>query len=121
MRDYSRWRSEDAHRNALNAHCYWRLRREGRGVADATAMLARLSVAEKNALLFQRGVNFNDLPNWQKRGTGLYRETYAKETRNPRMGVTVLAERRRIKLDSGPPMKDACDAFIVSLLEDVGR
>ena len=24
--DYFRWRSEDAHRNALNAHCYWKLR-----------------------------------------------------------------------------------------------
>jgi tRNA(His) 5'-end guanylyltransferase len=27
--DYFRWRHEDAHRNALNAHCYWRLRSEG--------------------------------------------------------------------------------------------
>ena len=24
--DYFRWRSEDAHRNALNGHCYWMLR-----------------------------------------------------------------------------------------------
>ena len=28
--DYFRWRSEDAHRNALNAHCYWVLRQAGR-------------------------------------------------------------------------------------------
>ena len=27
--DYLRWRHEDAHRNALNAHCYWYLRKEG--------------------------------------------------------------------------------------------
>lgn len=27
--DYFRWRNEDAHRNALNAHCYWALRKEG--------------------------------------------------------------------------------------------
>ena len=26
--DYFRWRNEDAHRNALNAHCYWMLRKE---------------------------------------------------------------------------------------------
>jgi len=25
--DYFRWRNEDAHRNALNAHCYWLLRK----------------------------------------------------------------------------------------------
>ena len=29
VRDYFSWRQEDAHRNSLNAHCYWLLRREG--------------------------------------------------------------------------------------------
>ncbi|NNB98583.1 guanylyltransferase [Corallococcus exiguus] len=121
VRDYFRWRNEDAVRNALNAHCYWSLRREGKNVAEATSMLTRLSVAEKNELLFQRGVNFNDVPSWQKRGTGLYRETYAKEARDPRTGETVLAERRRIKVDYELPMKDAYGAFILSLLEGVER
>ncbi|WP_375761210.1 hypothetical protein [Corallococcus exercitus] len=78
-------------------------------------------MAQKNELLFQRGVNFNDLPNWQKRGTGLYRETYAKEARDPRTGETVLAECRRLKVDYELPMKDAYDAFILSLLEGVER
>ncbi|MCP4093807.1 MAG: guanylyltransferase, partial [Planctomycetes bacterium] len=32
--DYFRWRNEDAHRNALNAHCYWALRRQGSGVRN---------------------------------------------------------------------------------------
>lgn len=27
--DYFRWRQEDAHRNSLNSHCYWALRKEG--------------------------------------------------------------------------------------------
>src|ERR1700736_5479120 len=30
--DYFRWRSEDAHRNALNAHCYWLQRKQGKSV-----------------------------------------------------------------------------------------
>ena len=29
VRDYFLWRQEDAHRNALNAHCYWLLRKQG--------------------------------------------------------------------------------------------
>jgi len=37
--DYFRWRNEDAHRNALNAHCYWLLRKQGKGVGEATAAL----------------------------------------------------------------------------------
>ncbi|MCY1042510.1 guanylyltransferase [Corallococcus sp. bb12-1] len=117
VRDYFRWRNEDAHRNALNAHGYWSLRREGKDAAEATNAMLRLSVAQKNELLFQRGINFNELPNWQKRGTGLYWETYAKEAHNPRTGEPVFAERRRIKVDYELPMKDAYSAFVLSLLK----
>ena len=70
--DYFRWRNEDAHRNSLNAHSYWQLRKKGQNVAEATAAMQGLSVAQKNELLFQSGINFNDLPSWQKRGTGSY-------------------------------------------------
>jgi tRNA(His) 5'-end guanylyltransferase len=46
VRDYFRWRSEDAHRNALNAHCYWLQRKQGVGVAKATDKLKGMSVAD---------------------------------------------------------------------------
>lgn len=29
VKDYFSWRQEDAHRNSLNAHCYWMLRKKG--------------------------------------------------------------------------------------------
>src|SRR5438477_13161918 len=41
--DYFRWRNEDAHRNALNAHGYWLLRNKGQTVGDATAAMKGLS------------------------------------------------------------------------------
>ena len=81
--DYFRWRNEDAHRNALNAHCYWCLRKDGLSVEKATTSLERVSVAEKNEMLFQHGINFNDLPSWQKRGIGIYWEEYDKPSENP--------------------------------------
>ena len=28
----------------------------------------------KNELLFQKGINYNDLPGWQKKGVGVYCE-----------------------------------------------
>jgi len=62
--DYFHWRNEDAHRNALNSHCFWTLRKQGQLVSQATQALIKLSVAAKNELLFQNGINFNDLPNW---------------------------------------------------------
>ncbi len=90
MIDYFRWRNEDAHRNALSAHCYRLLRKTGEMPGAASDALLRLSTANKNELLFQHGVNFNDLPAWQKRGVGLYWEDYEKERHNPVTGERTL-------------------------------
>ena len=68
--DYFRWRQEDAHRNALSGHCYWLLRKQGQSVNEATNALSGMSTAEKNELLWQAGINFNELPAWQRRGMG---------------------------------------------------
>jgi tRNA(His) guanylyltransferase len=86
VRDYFRWRQEDAHRNALSAHCYWMLRGRGLGVAEATTELRGMGVAEKNELLFQHGLNFNDLPSWQKRGVGLLWENFQRSCRRSQGG-----------------------------------
>ncbi len=121
VRDYFRWRNEDANRNALNAQCYWSLRKQGNDVADATNLMLRLSVAEKNELLFRQGINFNDLPNWQKRGVGVYWEPYQKTAVNPKTGETVLAARRRIKCDYELPMKEEYSAFILRMVSAEAR
>jgi tRNA(His) 5'-end guanylyltransferase len=110
--DYFRWRSEDAHRNALNAHCYWLLRGQGQDAAGATAALRGLSAAGKNELLFQNGINFNTLPAWQKRGAGLYWESYERTGKNPLTGEQVTARRRRLRLEQELPARDAYSAFL---------
>jgi tRNA(His) guanylyltransferase len=110
--DYFRWRSEDAGRNALNAWCYWTLRKEGLTQTAATAKLVGLSIAQKNELLFERGINFNDVPAWQKRGVGLYWEEYNKPATNPVTGAEVVAQRRRLRKDLELPMKDAYSEFV---------
>ncbi|MBP0018631.1 MAG: guanylyltransferase [Cyanobacteria bacterium SBLK] len=114
--NYFRWRNEDASRNALNSHCYWSLRKEGKDVREATHFLEGLSVANKNELLFQRGVNFHDLPHWQKRGVGLYWEDYQKPGQNPVTGIKVMTTRKRIRKDFELPMKDAYSQFIRDLI-----
>lgn len=116
--DYFRWRSEDAHRNALNAHCYWLLRKQGQSVGEATAALKGLSVSAKNELLFQHGSNFNDLPLWQRRGVGLYGEDYEKEAENPRTGQKVAARRKRIRQNLELPMKDEYSGYLRKLIAE---
>jgi tRNA(His) 5'-end guanylyltransferase len=115
--DYFRWRSEDAHRNALNAHCYWALRKEGMSVQEATNHLVGMSVADKNELLFQHGIHFNELPNWQKRGTGVYWEAYEKQAWNPKTKEKVVATRRRLRVDYELPMRDEYSDFVRRFLE----
>ncbi|MFN8495872.1 MAG: tRNA(His) guanylyltransferase Thg1 family protein [Caldilineaceae bacterium] len=114
--DYFRWRQEDAHRNALNSHCYWLLRKQGQSVAAATRALEGRSVAEKNELLFQHGINFNDLPRWQKRGVGLFWETYEKPAVNLLTGEAVVAQRRRLKVEWELPMREEYETFLGSLV-----
>ena len=114
--DYFRWRNEDAHRNALSAHCYWLLREDGLAARVAAAWLEGKSVAEKNEFLFRRGVNFNDLPSWQKRGCGLVWETYEKRGLNPVTGEEELATRRRVRRELELPMKDQYSEWIEGLL-----
>ena len=110
--DYFRWRQEDATRNALNAHCYWLLRKEGKSVSDATNSLLGLSVSQKNELLFKRGVNFGRVSNWQKRGVGVYWEQYEKEGFNPKTGKATKAMRQRLNVDLELPMKGQYEEFI---------
>lgn len=82
----------------------------------ATRFLEHKSIAEKNELLFQNGINFNEIPLWQKRGTGLYWEEYEKDGTNKVTGEKVTATRRRINVDYELPMRDDFSKFIASFL-----
>jgi len=117
--DYFRWRIEDAHRNALNAHCYWILRKEGRSSREATSAIKGISVSEKNELLFQRGINFNDIPNWQKRGFGVYWKSYEKVGYNPKTGESVATQRNKLHIEFELPKKDEYSEFIQNMIESI--
>jgi len=115
--DYFRWRAEDAHRNALNAHCYWALRDKGQSAKSANDQLMGMSVSKKNDFLFEQvGINFNELPVWQRRGVGVYKEPIAVSGDNPITGERVSTVRMRNKIDMNLPMKEAYAAFVRELL-----
>jgi hypothetical protein len=41
--------------------CYWLLRKQGLSDREATTRLEGRSVADRNELLFQNGINFNEI------------------------------------------------------------
>lgn len=115
--DYFRWRNEDAHRNALNAHCYWRLRKDALSEREATNRIKGMSTAQKNELLFQYGINFNELPIWQKRGIGFYWQDAEKEGFNPKTNESTIVIRRELFINEELPMRDDYNQFIFSILK----
>lgn len=117
VQDYFLWRQEDAHRNALNSHCYWLLRKEGMNAIDATKMLEGKSVAYKNELLFSHGINFDTLPSWQKRGVGVYWDSVEKVGFNPVKNEEVKTLRRELKVDFELPLGQEYAKYVSSFLK----
>lgn len=118
--DYFSWRQADAGRCALNGWCYWTLRKAGVSPTEVTRRLDRTSVAEKNELLYQHGINFNDLPSWQRRGIGLSWETYEKKGFNPVTQQESTVERRRLRVNRELPMKDEYRAMVATIAATAG-
>lgn len=113
--DYFMWRHFDTARCCLNGWVYWTLRNAGEDVASATAQLERKSTAWKNEVLFQHGINFNEIPLWQKRGLGFLWEEFEKEGVNPVTNEPTTTVRRRIKVDDALPMKEQYAAYVRDL------
>lgn len=114
--DYFRWRSEDAHRNSLNAHCYWLLRKQVVSASKADKQINGISIASKNELLYSNGINYNDLPSWQKRGIGFYWKTIQKEGLNPITQQTVITDRNTLHIEYELPLKKDYDDMIMQIL-----
>jgi tRNA(His) guanylyltransferase len=114
--DYFTWRQADAARCALNGWCYWTLRDKGSSRAEATKALERTTTADKNEMLYGHGVNFNEVPAWQRRGVGLTWETFERPGFDPVRQVEVAATRRRVRVDRDLPMKDAYRDYVRRIL-----
>ncbi|NHQ85041.1 guanylyltransferase [Iodobacter sp. HSC-16F04] len=97
--DYFRWRNEDAHRNALNAHCYWILRKEGLSKSKSNSLIESKSSEEKKNILLNRGIDFENLPLWQKRGVGLYWDQEEIKGYNPIKNTETISNRTVIKTE----------------------
>ena len=62
-RDYVAWRQADAHINTQHNATFWALvQRGGMDRAAAKKTLEGTRAADKNEILYQHGINYNDLP-----------------------------------------------------------
>lgn len=89
----------------------------GKTKREATQLLRSMSHTDKHELLFHWGINFNDLPAWQKRGTGFYYKQVEREGYNPKKQEKVLVKRRVLEMDMEFPMKQDYSTFLENLLQ----
>ena len=62
-------------------------------------------------------MKFDDLPNWQKRGVGLFWEEYVKKGWNPILNKEEHSLRKRIKIELDLPMKSEYSQYIQEIVE----
>lgn len=74
------------------------------------------STVRQNELLHQHGVNFHDIPHWQRRGTGLHWQDYRKAGSDPRTGIQTTAIRRTLHINDQLPVKDEYRALVTQIL-----
>lgn len=118
VEDYFSWRQEDAHRNALNAHCYWLKRKLGLSPESASRDLLTFTRQNKHDFLFEHGINFNDLPNWQKRGFGVYFQEKEKSGFNPVLNEETITSRKIIYQNFDLPIKEEYRLLIRNLIQE---
>jgi tRNA(His) 5'-end guanylyltransferase len=71
--DYFRWRQDESWTNCVNSHGISYLKSKYSN-NEANDKINGMKLNEIHELLFQNGINLNDVENYKKRGIGIYRK-----------------------------------------------
>lgn len=116
--DYFRWRQSDCRRNSLICYCYWLLRQSGDSGKVAGKKLEHMSLEEKILLLRSYGLNYKEIPNWQRNGIAIKWKEIEKEGYNPKRKEKVIVKRRVLSSDFELPIGDSYQTFVEKLISD---
>jgi tRNA(His) 5'-end guanylyltransferase len=77
-----------------------------------------MSQSDKNELLFQYGINYNDLPSWQKRGVGIFNREVNKQGYNPVTQQTVDCVRNELFIEKKLPIREDYRVFLREIFKN---
>ncbi len=103
--EYFKNKQNESWRNCLNGYSYWKLREEY-GKSKAVEILNKKKSSELHEILFERGLNMSEVPQWQRRGIGLYKKKISINGYNPINKETVTSQRSKIYKDWKLPLFD---------------
>ncbi len=89
-------RQAEAWRNHLNAYGYYGLQELGLSDREAEQHLKGMKAAEVHEMLFRKGINLNETPQWQRRGIVITREQYQREGYDKKAETKVTVTRSKI-------------------------
>lgn len=71
--DYFRWRQDECWRNCVNSHGISHLKSKYSN-SEANDKINGMNLSDIHELLFENGINVNDVETYKKRGIGIYRK-----------------------------------------------
>ena len=98
---YFSWRQQEAPLDGLSRHCAFHLSKEDRTPAEVNAILDGLGPLEMEEILRQQGVEYADLPSWQRHGAGVY----------------LTDDGQRVKVDTDLPKETEFGPFLQQFLQ----
>jgi tRNA(His) guanylyltransferase len=102
--DYFNWRQADATRCCLNGYAYHLLREvEGKTKGKAVSELNKADHNIRHEILKRNNMSFEELPGWQRNGTGIYRQYIYRDGFNPKTQQTIKARRRELVVNEDLP------------------
>ncbi|MDO5850159.1 MAG: tRNA(His) guanylyltransferase Thg1 family protein [Methanobacteriaceae archaeon] len=96
--DYFKWRQDESWRNCVNAYGIWALNQDYSSKV-ATEKIRGLKSKDIHELLFERGINLNNVETWKKRGIGIYKKSHKIEGFNPLKNEKTISSRSELFVD----------------------
>ena len=96
--DYFKWRQDECWRNCINGYGIWALKKEY-DKEEANEKIKGLKSNEIHDMLFERGINLNDVDTWKKRGIGVYKKSWEIEGFNPKKNEKTVSTRSEVFVD----------------------
>lgn len=100
---YFKWRQDEAWRNCVNAYGIQFLKSKYSS-SQANEKINGLNLSDIHELLFQNGINLNDVETWKKRGIGIYRKNREVKGFNKKESKEQISYRSYIHVDCNLPI-----------------
>ena len=100
---YFKWRQDESWSNCVNSHGISYLKKKYSNT-DANDKIKGMKLNEIHELLFQNGINLNDIETYKKRGIGIYRKNKKVKGFNKKENKNQISYRNYVYTDWELPM-----------------